>query len=269
MATFIDALGRIVAIDGIPRRIVSLVPSITEALFFWGAGPRIAGVTHFCREPRDGVAEKVKVGGTKTVEVDRLLALRPDLVIASAEENDQEQVEAIIAAGIPVYITLPKTVEEAIEMLSVLGQMTGGGEKAQELVRQCRAALKEVRGKVEKRGRVTVFAPIWRGPWMTIGPGTYMYDLLFECGGEGIFPPEKGRYFHVSLEEVAALDPYVVLLPSEPFRFRPRHIGELAQAGIAAAQKGRAYLVDGRYLCWYGPRIPMALHYVSDLLLSA
>jgi ABC-type Fe3+-hydroxamate transport system substrate-binding protein len=267
MVRVADALGRVVEVPTPPQRIVSLVPSLTETLFFWGLGQRVVGVTHFCVEPRDGVRHKARVGGTKNIDLPKLFALNPDLVIASAEENDRQQVEAIMAAGVPVFVTLPRSVEEAVEMLWTLGEVAGAREAARALVEECRAALKEVRAR--RRGRsVPLFCPIWREPWMTVGPGTYMHDLLEECGGQNIFGHRQGRYFAVSLEEVAARDPALVLLPSEPYRFRRRHIEELAQAGVRAAVEGRAYLVDGRLLCWYGPRLPQALHEMSRLILG-
>jgi len=268
MVTVTDVLGRPVRLAGPPQRIVSLVPSLTETLFAWGLGPRVVGVTHFCVEPRDGVRGKARVGGTKTVDVQKVLSLSPDLVVASAEENERGQVEAIMAAGVPVFVTLPRSVEEAIDMLAALGRLVGAEEAAAALVAECRRALEEAHARRRGRAPVPLFCPIWRDPWMTVGPGTYVHDLLCQCGGQNVFGEREGRYFAVELAEVAARDPAIVLLPSEPYRFRERHVWELAQAGVRAAAEGRTHLVDGRLLCWYGPRLPRALRQLSALILD-
>src|SRR5688572_1014301 len=112
---FEDALGRTVEVLHPPERIVSLVPSITEALFAFGVGERVVGVTRFCVEPPDGVRDKAKVGGTKNADAAGVLALRPDLVIANVEENTREDIEALAAAGLTVFVTYPRTVREAID----------------------------------------------------------------------------------------------------------------------------------------------------------
>ncbi len=260
-----DALGRALELPGPPKRIVSLVPSLTEALFAFGAGQRVVGVTHFCLEPRDGVRPLPKVGGTKTVDVDRVLSLSPDLVIASAEENRPEHVEAIAEAGVSVYVTLPTTVPGALHLLSELARLLDVEEQARPLLAASENALAETRALAGGRPRPRVFCPIWRDPWMTIGPGTYMHDLIATCGGDNVFADAGERYPAVELEEAARRRPEVVLLPSEPYRFRQRHLSDLQAAGLGDA---RVHFVDGRLLCWYGPRIPEALTTVRRLLLG-
>jgi ABC-type Fe3+-hydroxamate transport system substrate-binding protein len=260
-----DALGRALELPGPPKRIVSLVPSLTEALFAFGAGERVVGLTHFCLEPRAEVRSRPKVGGTKTVEVARVLALAPDLVIASAEENRPEHVEAIAEAGVPVYVTLPTTVVGALHLLEELARLLGVEEGARPLLEGARRALAETQALARGRARPRLFCPIWRQPWMTIGPGTYMHDLIATCGGDNIFADVHERYPVVELTEAARRRPEVVLLPSEPFRFRRRHLAELEAAGLGGA---RVHFLDGRLLCWYGPRIPEALVQVRQLLLG-
>lgn len=264
---FVDALGRTVRLPRTPRRIVSLVPSITEALFAFGLGEAVAGVTHFCVEPREGVAAKPKVGGTKTVDVARVQELEPDLVVASAEENRREEIEALMAAGLPVYVTLPTTVEGAVEMLRALAEMTGAWEAAGPILREAEEAVEEARAAHQGRRPLTVFCPVWRDPWVTIGPDTYMHDFIALCGGANIFADRRERYPQVKLAEMAERAPEVILLPSEPYRFRRRHLPELeAYREVPAVRDGRIYFVDGRELCWYGPRIAASLRSVRRLL---
>src|SRR5438093_8725491 len=124
MPTFTDAIQRPIQIAQPPQRIVSLVPSITETLFAFGAGEAVAGVTNFCVEPRGKVEGKPKVGGTKTLDIARVKELAPDLVIANAEENRQEDVRQLIAGGLTVFITFPRTVTHAIAMMRQIAEMT-------------------------------------------------------------------------------------------------------------------------------------------------
>jgi len=266
--TITDALGRPFAAGGAaPERIVSLVPSLSEALFAFGLGERIAGVTRFCVEPREGVAGKAKVGGTKTLDVAAVVALRPDLIIASAEENRAEDVRRLIDGGWPVFVTLPTTVRGAIDLLGQLAALTDSAEAARPIIQEAEEALATVRAANAGREPLRVFCPIWRDPYMTIGPETYMHDIIAVCGGRNIFEGRQERYPRVELAEIAALDPEVVLLPSEPYRFRQRHFADFEPfPEVAAVRLGKLMLVDGRMLSWYGPRIGRSLRELSVLL---
>lgn len=264
---YVDALKRSLTIKSPPKRIVSLVPSLTEALFVFGLDKAVVGVTNFCVEPREAVAAKAKVGGTKTLNVERVLELEPQLVVASAEENRKEDIQALIREGLPVYITLPATVDEAVELLDQLAEMTGAGKGAARVVKETRKALAETRAANEGLEPVPTFCPIWRNPWMSIGPGTYMHDLVTACGGTNIFEWRHERYPRVELAEMAERNPEVVLLPDEPYRFGRKHVPEIAAfPNVPAVVNGRIYLLDGKHLCWYGPRIAGSLKYVSGLI---
>lgn len=266
-----DALGREISTDAPAQRIVSLVPSITEALFAYGAGERVVGLTEFCVEPAAGVAAKQKVGGTKKLDHEGIEALRPDLVIASAEENEKEQVEALIAAGLTVFVTLPRTVDEAIKMLADVARLTGTTSVAMPKLANTSRILAQVRRENEGLAGVRFFCPIWRRPYMSVGPGTYMDDLLKTCGGLNLFARAESRYPEVTLEEVAERDPEVVLLPDEPYPFAEKHKTEVMEAlgSTAAGRNGQVHLVDGKMLSWYGPRIAGALVTVSRLFAAA
>jgi len=264
---YVDALEREVRLPSPPRRVVSLVPSLTEALFAFGVGEAVVGVTNFCVEPRDAVTEKTRVGGTKTLDVSRIVALEPDLVVASAEENRKEDIQALVREGLQVYVTLPTTVAGALDLLEDLAAMTRAGAKAGRIVDGARKALAQVCTANEGVPPVRTFCPIWRNPWMTVGPGTYTHDFITVCGGVNIFGWRHERYPRVELREVAEKDPQVVLLPDEPYRFGPGHVSEMTALGsISAVRESRIYLLEGRHLCWYGPRIAGGLRYVSSLL---
>jgi|FLYL01.1.fsa_nt_gi ABC-type Fe3+-hydroxamate transport system substrate-binding protein len=267
MATYTDALNRSMNFDSPPQRIVSLVPSITEALFTFGLDETIVGVTQFCVEPPAKVAAKPKVGGTKTLNVRAVIDLQPDLIIANAEENRQEDIRQLLAAGQRVFVTFPRTVAAAIQMLRQLAQMTGTAESAAPYLDDAEQALHEARAANQHRPRLRVFAPIWRRPWMTVGSNTYMHDLIAACGGFNIFSERHERYPLCDLDEVARRQPEVILLPSEPYPFTEKHLAEILEyRSIPAVRNGRIYLLDGKYLCWYGPRMGPGIRYVQSLL---
>lgn len=260
--TFTDALGRELTLREPPERIVSLVPSLTEALFEFGLGDRVVGVTRFCTEPADEVRSKRKVGGTKNIDIEQVTALEPDLVVANQEENTRPDVELLIAAGLPVFVTYARTVAGAIGELELLAEMTGAREAATPIVAEAREELEEA--LADNRPPVRVFCPIWRKPWMTINADTYIHDMIRVCGGENIFADGYDRYPIVELVHAAARGPEVVLLPDEPYRFAEKHVPEVS----AKLGDIRIYLVDGKDLCWYGPRIPDSIREIRELLRS-
>lgn len=264
---YVDALERPLEVKSKPKRIVSLVPSLTEALFLFGLDDAVAGVTSFCVEPKEAVAAKPKVGGTKTLNVPRVLELKPDLVVASAEENRKEDIQALINEGLSVFVTLPRTVAEAIDMLEQLAEMTRAGREAGRIVKEARSALAELAVANQEVEPVRTFCPIWRSPWMTVGPGSYVHDFVTVCGGANIFEWRQDRYPRIELTEMAERDPEVVLLPDEPYRFSEKHLPEItAFRDVRAVQDGRIYLVEGKHLCWYGPRIAGSLRHVSGII---
>ncbi len=261
MPNFVDATGRSLALDDPPERIVSLVPSLTEALFAFGLEEDVAGVTRFCVEPAEAKS-KPKVGGTKNVDVQAVQALEPDLVLANVEENTREDVDEMIAAGLPVFVTYPRTVAAAIAELRQLAEMTLASEEAAPILDGAARQLRRAENANGFRKPLRVFCPIWRSPWMTIGPDTYMHDFLRVCGLENVYGKAAERYPTVELADVASLRPEVVLLPDEPYPFARKHMGEV----IAKLGDVRIYLVDGKSLCWYGPRIGPALAEIRRLL---
>jgi ABC-type Fe3+-hydroxamate transport system substrate-binding protein len=248
------------------RRIVSLVPSLTEALFVLGLGPRVVGVTDWCSHPAEGVARLPKLGGTKNPDLQAILALAPDLVIANHEENRRRDVERLAAAGIPVWVTYPRTVREGAQLLRELAGLGAEAAAVREVVEPVEAAVAAAEASRPAR-RPRVFCPIWRDPWMSVGADTYADDLLRLCGGENVFAArEERRYPRVTLQEVEAAAPEVVLLPDEPYRFDAADAAELARLDLPAARDGRIHLIDGTWVSWYGPRIARAVGALRALL---
>lgn len=244
-------------------RIVSLVPSLTEALVHFGLTDSIVGRTKWCTEPPEVVTSIETIGGTKNPDVARILELRPDLVIVNKEENRLEDCQALQEGGIALHVTHPCTVAEAATMLERLGEACGAPAEGAALGERCREALESADARLEAAGgRVPTFCPIWRRPWMTFRRATYIGDMLARAGCENVFGDREGAdFFEVTIEEILAAGPQLVILPDEPFVFEGKHADELREAGLDA----RFILLDGKDLAWYGPRIPDALERLGRL----
>jgi ABC-type Fe3+-hydroxamate transport system substrate-binding protein len=263
----VDASGVAVELPRPPRRIVSLIPSTTEILCALGLGDALVGVTVYCVEPHDVVRGKTRIGGEKDPDLARIRALEPDLVVANVEENRREDIDQLRAWSIPVWVTYPRTVVEGIRLIGELGEVTGAGTRAREMLRDLEPLYSSVQRATANRPPVAVFYPIWRGPYMTINGDTYIHDMLRVCGGRNIFADRPERYPTVTLDEVAARRPEVILLPDEPFRFRRAHLADFeAYTEVPAVRDGRLHLVDGKPFSWHGPRIAEALRTLPGLI---
>jgi ABC-type hemin transport system substrate-binding protein len=236
-----------------PTRIVSLVPSLTELVFWLGAGDRLVGRTRFCEEPAGEVGRVATVGGTKNPRVERIVALRPDLVLANKEENRREDVEALRQAGLDVLVTDPNSVLEALAMVEQIGSRLGLDRRARQLAEDTRAAMDEAAPGPGPR----VFVAVWWNPLMGLGAQSYGHDLIERAGAVNVLQ-ERSRYPEVSLDELGASAPDLVLLPDEPFPFKAAHI--VAFDTIAPAR-----VIDGKLLWWYGPRMPAAIRDLRGL----
>ncbi|HEX2728970.1 MAG TPA: helical backbone metal receptor [Rubrobacteraceae bacterium] len=245
-----------------PQRIVSLVPSLTEALFAFGVGDKLVGRTRYCTQPPRAVGKVAKVGGTKKVNVARVLQLEPDLIVAVREENARGDVEAFMKAGIPVFLGSPETVVDAVEMLRGLAARTCA-PRAEHVLQPIERVLARLRAQFNRVRRV--FVPIWKGPYMSVGSDTYVHDVLRTCGGENVCGGST-RYPAVTLQGIEALRPEVVLLPDEPYPFSAEDLPEFYALDIPAARSDRIHLVDGKLLTWYGPRMAGSLMQLSALL---
>ena len=213
------------------------------------------------------MARTPKVGREKDPDLARIRALAPDLVVANMEENRRDVVEALRAEGVPVWVIFPRTVAEGIVLVRDLGALTATEATAEALARPLEVARARALTRVADRPRPRVFCPIWRGPYMTINHDTYVHDMLRTCGGDNVFAASPARYPTVTLEEVRAAAPDVILLPDEPYRFRAAHRADFAPlADVPAVRADRVHLVDGKLLSWYGPRIAEALERLPALL---
>lgn len=280
-----------------PQRVVSLVPSVTESLFDLHLADRLVGITDYCVYPADGVAQLPRVGGTKNPDVARIIELRPDLVIANQEENRREDVAALQAAGIPVWVTFPRAVADVFNLLWNIMHVFDQTEMVPRvrLIEQTYDWIWRMSEKRLEDAPCRVFVPIWLDPLMTFNANTYTHDLLRVCGAINVFAERERRYPleadlgsapaypaddvrsagrdtrypRVTWDEVEAAKPDMVLLPSEPFAFDETHIPLFAKLNIPAARSGQIKLVDGSLLTWHGTRIAHALNSLPALLCAA
>lgn len=267
MITRTDDLNRIVRLDGSARRIVCLVPSITETLFALGAGGRLVGITDYCIHPEEEVALKARVGGTKDFKLEKVLALDPDLVVANAEENAHPQIEKLEKEGLTVFVTFPRTVDGCVKMITDLGALTGTETAARTIA----ADIESARSRASKRARTPlprVLCPIWKEPYVTINRDTFVDNVIRSSGGMNVFEDSRTRYPRFELEEAARKRPDVILLPTEPYHFTESDKKEFLALGrdVPAVRDRRIHIIEGELLSWYGPRAARALREISALL---
>jgi ABC-type Fe3+-hydroxamate transport system substrate-binding protein len=247
-----------------PHRIVSLVPSLTETLFALGVGGRLVGRTRYCTQPPRAVGKVAKVGGTKKIDVRRVLELEPDLIVAVREENSREDIKALAEAGVPIFLGAPETVEGAVQMLRELAARVEA-PLAQSMLTPIERVVKRL--KTGRGPPPRVFAPIWKNPYMGTGSDTYVHDVLKTSGGDNVCG-RATRYPVVTLQEIEASLPEVILLPDEPYPFSAGDLPEFYALDVPAAKEDRIHLVDGKLLTWYGPRMAGSLIQISALLNS-
>jgi ABC-type Fe3+-hydroxamate transport system substrate-binding protein len=249
-----------------PRRIVSLVPSDTLNVFALGAGDRLVGRTRYCVAPVEAQTIAV-VGGTKDVEVDAVARLEPDLLLVNQEENSRPHIERLAQLQLPVFVAFPRRVTEGLAHLARLARILGVEDASRELLRRGLAALRALES--DPRPPVPAFVPIWMEPLMTINQDTFIHDALALAGGRNVFadrerryplqadlggaePRPAGerdtRYPRVTLDEVAARAPEIVLLPDEPHPFSEAD----ALVFRERLPNAKVAFCDGRDLSWYG-----------------
>lgn len=263
----VDELGFRVELGRRPERIVSLVPSWTETLFAFGLDREIVGVTRFCMEPADAVASRPKVGGTKNPDIEAIVKLAPDLVIANAEENRREDIEQLRGHGIAVFTTYPRTIAGAAQSILNLGGVTKCEAQADALARDIVRTVSEIETAFDvwSRLRLRAFCPIWKNPWMVFNADTYPHDVLRMLGFSNVFASAGERYLRTTLDDALEGRPDVVLLPDEPYEFTQRDVEEL-KAVLPPPLGRRVVLVSGRDLHWYGSHMVPGLKALAALL---
>lgn len=239
-------------------KVISLVPSITEALFDLGLTENeVIGRTKFCIHPKEKVKNIEIIGGTKNLNIEKIKSLQPDLILANKEENTKEQVEELMQ-NFKVVVTNVETIEDNYYLLKTLGNIFNKEEKAQLF----NLKIYEVLNQTKIDSKIKTAYLIWKNPYMTVGSDTFIHHILSEVGFENIFK-NKTRYPEIKTQDLAEAD--IIMLSSEPFPFKEKHIAEWKQF----YPDKKIIIVDGEAFSWYGTHIAKCENYFKELVSEA
>lgn len=253
MSIYKDQLQRTINLPQVPQRIVSLVPSQTELLVDLGLEDRLVGVTKFCVHPARLRKERTIVGGTKTYHFDRIDSLHPDLIIGNKEENEQSGIERL-AKHYPVWMSDVKTLADAFSMIEEIGKLTNTQPEAGKILSHLNS---EFKNPIPKKG--TAVYLIWNDPIMVAGSDTFINEMLYWAGFENLI--QSNRYPEISQQELIDLAPDYLLLSSEPFPFKGKHV----EYYRSVLPNTKVEMVDGELFSWYGSRLLKSMSYFRTL----
>lgn len=236
------------------NRIISLVPSLTELLVDLGLKDQLIGRTRFCIHPEEAVENIEIVGGTKNPRLEKIIELQPDFILANKEENRKEDIE-VLKKYTEVRVTEIDTIQDAILEISALGSKFGVQEKARSLVKKITALLDE---RPEKAPLSAAYF-IWKDPWMSVGHDTYIHDVLQSYQLTNVYGNQT-RYPKTTLDELKSKNPDLILLSSEPYPFKQKHIDEIREVFPVS----KIELVNGEWFSWYGSRMIKALEWMNE-----
>ena len=243
----------------IPTRIISLVPSQTELLFYLGLDKEVVGITKFCIHPAEWFKTKARVGGTKKIDLEKIKQLQPDLIICNKEENEKGQVEELMK-HYRVWMSDINNLQDALNMITSVGEITGTKEKARRLAKQINNRFDRLTPTLSKReGAKRVGYFIWKNPYMCSGKGTFIDAMLGICGFTNAF--ENSRYPELTEDDIKSANPDIIFLSSEPFPFKEKHVEEFK----ILCPNAKIFVVDGEIFSWYGSRLLYAPEYFQRL----
>ena len=252
---FTDQMGRLISVSYPPRKIISLVPSQTELLFDLGLEQEIIGITKFCIHPRKSFKSSSKIGGTKMLDLQKIRALKPDLIIGNKEENDRKQVEDLMDE-FPVWMSDIETLPDALKMILEIGELTNRLDKATQIAVKIDEQFSNLNRR-DKPERVAYF--IWKDPFMVAGKKTFIDDILSRCGFENII--NQSRYPEISINQLIELNPGCIFLSSEPYPFKDEHVKNFQRT----CPDAKVWIVDGEMFSWYGSRQLHSAAYLASL----
>jgi len=253
-----DQMGREVYVPIQPKRIISLVPSQTELLYFFGLNQEIVGQTIFCIHPEEMHQIKPRIGGTKKLNLEKIRELKPDLIIGNKEENDKAQIEELIKE-FPVWMSDIENVEDSLQTIFQIGELLNKKIEANNLIDQITLGIN---GLVRTKNKIACVYLIWRQPWMAAGNSTFIHDILTKLGLENLAQNEDSRYPQLSNDWFKQQQPKLILLSSEPYPFKELHLQELQ----SMCPNAQILLVDGEMFSWYGSRLNLATAYFKTLI---
>ena len=253
---FQDQLGRRIELSSRPERIVSLVPSQTELLVDLGLEENLVGITKFCVHPPELKKIKKIVGGTKEVHFDKIAALNPDIILCNKEENTKEMVKRLEKIA-PVHVSDVINLEDAFRLMRQYGKLFRKEPLAETVVSSIQKKVKTLKQQLQNKRKTRVAYVIWKKPLMVAGRNTFINSLLELNNLENVFREE--RYPVTSLEDLRKRDPELILLSTEPFPFKEKHIKDFSDLDV------QVEIVDGEYFSWYGSRLLKAMEYFKKL----
>ncbi len=264
---FRDYLGRDVALRPIPMRIISLAPSITEMIYFLGLGDRLVGVTRFSYFPKEA-QKKPQVGVYTDINVEKVITLRPDLVIATADGNNRGDVEMLEEAGIPVYVINPRKIDQVLDTTERLGEICGVPDRAKRLVRPLRERVMRVVEAVRDKGRPIVFLVINVRPLMSVNRDTIHHDIIQLAGGRNMTGDQPITYPKLNMEAVLKRRPDVIIISSmdRGGEFERAREKLFRWPTLPAVRKGNVYLIDSDLIDRPAPRIVSGLEEMARLM---
>ncbi|SHJ11610.1 ABC-type Fe3+-hydroxamate transport system, substrate-binding protein [Mesonia phycicola] len=257
---FQDQLQRKFTLKNTPKRIISLVPSQTELIVDLGLRENLIGITKFCVHPVELVKEVEIVGGTKEVKLEKIKHLQPDLILCNKEENTFEMVAELEKIA-PVHVSDISTIKECLDLIKQYGELFSVTKKAEMLIDAIQTEFNDFQKFIQHLPKRKVAYLIWRKPWMVAGGNTFINYLLELNHFENIFS-RTPRYPEIELKMLSKAD--FVLLSSEPFPFKEKHIEELSEF----VKLKKIKLVDGEFFSWYGSRLKNAFQYFKQLHLT-
>ena len=258
--TFTDQTYTTVEIPDGPLRIISLVPSQTELLHYLKLENEVVGITKFCVHPTEWFKTKTRVGGTKQYHFDRIEALQPNLIIANKEENDKDQILRL-AQKYPVWVSDVKNLGDACQMIRAVGAITKTNDRANKLAKKIEKGFSKLKLEIANRPRLRVLYLIWQKPYMTVGGDTFINNMIESAGWTNCYA-DQTRYPVVTEDEIKELRPDLILLSSEPFPFKEKHIKQITHLCPTSVIR----LVDGEYFSWYGSRLLQTSKYLCNLV---
>ena len=264
--TLRDSRGKDLVLPSLPDRIVSLVPSVTEVVYALGGQDRLVGITDFCDWPPEA-AKKPRVGGMLAPNLELIVALKADLVVATTEGNRQETVDQLQRLGIPVFTVSPHRLSDVMAVIAQLGELTGRPEAVGPLVDSLKRRIQAVERAVRPYPRPKVLYVLWPEPLIVPGREGLVTELIELAGGASVTARETDAYPRFSLEAVAARAPEVIILARHgadgtPFSRAPWE----RLTTLPAVRAGRIHSVDGTYLHRYGPRVVDGLELLARVI---
>ena len=263
--TVVDQTGRPVVLAAVPERIVSLVPSVTETVFTIGGQDLLVGVTDFCDQPA-AARQKSRVGGMIAPSLESIVALRPDLVVATTAGNRHETFDQLARLGIPVYLVNPISVTHVLDLIGRLGRLTDRAAEADRVVVQLRRRIEAVTERVAGRPRPRVLYVLWPDPLIVPARGALVSELIALAGGDSVTADGGLGYPRYSMEVALARNPEVIFIASHDATGSPllrSTWGRFTQ--VPAVRAGRLHTVDGSLMHRYGPRMVDGLEALARL----